>query len=90
MPKVTLIPGSEWKEELTKCIKGKAAYYGMSLGEVADIAGINPRTMSNRYNQPEWFTLEQVIRLCKQLKIEVVINEQGVQCRMRMKGDVAV
>ena len=88
MPKVVLIKGNEWKEELVKCIKGKAGYYGLDLTDLASVAGINKRTFSNRYHQPEFFTLEQIVKLCKRLKLELVVDENGVRCRMKLDGGV--
>ena len=80
MPKVNLFKNAY--EELTKVIRAKKVYYGVENADLATAAGVSERTMANRYNQPEQFTIEQLFRLCKKLKFEIVINDAGIHCRM--------
>lgn len=82
MPRTTLTSGSEYKKTLPGVIKAKMAYMGMDKDSVASTAGISTRTLTSRYKEPELFTLEQLYRLCKKLKFEIVINDTGVYCRM--------
>ena len=81
MPKVVLMPENKYKQELIGVIKAKQGYFRLSNEDVATAAGVTERTMSNRFHRPELFTVEQLYRLCKKLKFEVVINENGIQCR---------
>ena len=80
MPKVNLFKNAY--EELTKVIRAKKVFYGLENADLATAAGVSERTMANRYKQPEHFTGEQLVRLCKRLKFEVLINETGIHCRM--------
>ena len=80
MPKVNLFQNAY--EELPKVLRAKKAYYGIENADLATVAGVSERTMANRYNQPEQFTVEQLVRLCKKLKFEIVINDTGIHCRM--------
>lgn len=80
MPKMSLYKNAY--EDLPKILKAKKSFLGLENSELATITGVSERTMANRYKQPELFTIEQIYRLCKKLKIEVVINESGIQCRM--------
>lgn len=82
MPRVVLVPGTEYKKELPSIIRAKKGYFGLDEDELAASVGVSERTMHNRYRQPELFTLDQLYKLCKRLKIEIVINESGVHCRM--------
>lgn len=82
MPRTLLTAGNEYKKELPGTIKAKMAYMGIDSGTVASVAGISARTLSNRYKEPDLFTLEQLYRICKKLKFEIVINDTGVHCRM--------
>lgn len=85
MPKVNLFTNKY--ADIGNTIKAKSKYMGVSVEDTAAIAGVSIRTMSNRYNSPEMFTVEQLARLCKRLKIEIVINENGIHCRME-RGEV--
>lgn len=80
MPKVKLFQNAY--EELPRVLRAKKAFYGIENADLATAAGVSERTMANRYKQPEQFTIEQLFRLCKKLKIEVIINENGIHCRM--------
>ena len=80
MPKVNLFTNAY--EELPKVLRAKKVYYGVENADLATTAGVSERTLANRYKQPELFTVEQLFRLCKRLKFEVVINENGIHCRM--------
>ena len=86
MPRVALYSDEKDIRELPSIIKAKQGYFRMSNRDVATAAGVTERTMSNRYHNPEQFTLAQLAKLCKKLKFEVVINEYGVQCRFE-RGD---
>ena len=80
MPKVNLFKNAY--EELTKVIRAKKVFYGIENADLATAAGVSERTMANRYHQPEQFTVEQLFRLCKKLKFEIVINEHGIKCQL--------
>ena len=80
MPKVNLFKNAY--EELTKVIRAKKVFYGIENADLATAAGVSERTMANRYHQPELFTVEQLVRLCKKLKFEIVINEHGIKCQL--------
>ena len=80
MPKVNLFKNAY--EELTKVIRAKKVFYGIENADLATAAGVSERTMANRYHQPELFTVEQLVRLCKRLKFEIVINEHGIKCQL--------
>ena len=80
MPKVNLFKNAY--EELTKVIRAKKVFYGIENADLATAAGVSERTMANRYKQPEHFTVEQLVRLCKKLKFEIVINEHGIKCQL--------
>ena len=85
MPRTVLLPERKYLQELTGVIKAKQGYFGLSNEDVATVAGVTGRTMSNRYHKPEMFTVEQLYRICKRLKFEIVINENGVQCRLEKR-----
>ena len=80
MPKVNLFKNAY--EELPRVLRAKKVFYGIENADLATAAGVSERTMANRYHQPELFTVEQLVRLCKRLKFEVLINETGIHCRM--------
>ena len=80
MPKVNLFKNAY--EELTKVIRAKKVFYGIENADLATAAGVSERTMANRYHQPELFTVEQLVRLCKRLKFVIVINEHGIKCQL--------
>ena len=80
MPKVNLFKNAY--EELTKVIRAKKVFYGIENADLATAAGVSERTMANRYHQPELFTVEQLVRLCKRLKFEIVINVHGIKCQL--------
>ena len=80
MPKVNLFKNAY--EELTKVIRAKKVFYGIENADLATAAGVSERTMANRYKQPEHFTVEKLVRLCKRLKFEIVINEHGIKCQL--------
>lgn len=82
MPKVTLIKENEYKKELAGTIKAKMAYMGVDREEASKVLGVCTKTLTNRYRTPELLTVEQLYKLCKKLKFEVVINDTGVHCRM--------
>jgi len=86
MPRVVLVPGTEYKRELPGIIKAKREYFGLSNEDVAEAVGVTERTMANRNKNPELFTLEQLQRLCKRLKFEIVINDTGIHCRLEGGG----
>ena len=73
-------------EELPRVLRAKKAFYGIENADLATAAGVSERTMANRFHQPELFTVEQLVRLCKRLKFEVLINETGIHCRMEGGG----
>ena len=81
MPKVVLIPEEKGKEELVRIIKSKLSYYGMYQKDLAAELNVVEKTITNRFDRPELFTLQELMRLCKRLKVEVVITEKGVECR---------
>ncbi len=85
MPKVVLVPETKYKQELRGVIKAKQGLFGLNNEELADVAGVTERTMTNRYHRPELFTLEQLQRLCKRLKFEIVINDTGIHCRLEKR-----
>ncbi len=81
MPKVVLIPEDKTKEQMLRCIDSKLAYYGMCKKDLAKAMDVSGKTVTNRYNQPELFTLKELLRICKRLKIEMILTEKGVECR---------
>ena len=82
MPRVSISQEKKSLYELSNVIKAKQGYLRISGKDVATAAGVTERTMSNRYRNPEQFTIAQLYKLCKKLKFEVVINETGIQCRL--------
>ena len=84
MPRVKLYENAY--EDLPKVLRAKKVYYGVENADLATAAGVSERTMANRFHQPELFTVEQLVRLCKRLKFEVLINETGIHCRMEGGG----
>jgi DNA-binding Xre family transcriptional regulator len=83
MPRVAIYSDKKNVRELPNIIKAMQGYYRMTNKDVATAVGVTERTMSSRYHNPEQFTLEQLHRLCKKLKFEIVINENGVKCRLK-------
>lgn len=81
MPKVVLIPEDKTKEQMLRCIDSKLAYYGMCKKDLAEAIGVCSKTITNRYNKPELLTLQEMLRICKHLKIEMVLTEKGIECR---------
>ena len=81
MPKVNLISGNAYKEPMGRLIKSKMALYGLHREDVARVLRCDKRTITNRCSNPGGFTLAELQLICKQLKMEVVITEKGVECR---------
>ncbi len=81
MPKVNMATKSDNREYLVRVIRSKIELYGLKRTDVAKAMLKDERTLSNRYKDPGSFTLDEIIRVCKKLKMEVVINENGVECR---------
>lgn len=69
-------------DNLSRMLKARKAYLGYENSDLAKIAGVSERTIASRYKNPESFTLEQIYRLCKRLRLEVVISTAGIECRM--------
>ncbi len=81
MPRVKLFSEKENKEELVRTIKSKLTYYGRYQQDLAKIMGVSEKTVTNRLQKPEYFTLQELIKICGYMKIEIAITEKGVECR---------
>lgn len=80
MPRVNLTPENSYKVSLVRCIKSKIELYGLNRKDIARVINKDTRTVSNRYNNPGAFTLEELQRMCKKLHMEIRITEKGVEC----------
>ena len=81
MPKVKMATKSDNRDFLIRVIRSKIELYGLNRADVARVMSKDERTLYNRYNDPGGFTLDELLHICKRLKMEVVINSDGVDCR---------
>ncbi len=81
MPRVNMATKNDNRDFLIRVIKSKIELFGIKRADVAKAMLKDERTLSNRYKDPGGFTLDEMIRVCKRLKMEVVINENGIECR---------
>ena len=81
MPKVNLLPGNAYKAQMGRLIKSRMVLYGLHREDVAKVMQCDKRTVTTRCKDPGGFTLAELQLVCKQLKMEVVITENGVECR---------
>ena len=81
MPRVNMATKSDNRDYLIRLIRSRIELYGLKRSDVAKAMSKDERTLSNRFKDPGSFTLDEMIRVCKKLKMEVVINENGIECR---------
>ena len=64
--------GSE-RQRFYDYISGGMARYSIGYEELAAVAGISSRTLYNRMEKPETFTIEELMRIFKKLNISLKI-----------------
>lgn len=73
MPKLKPSPMEEKRGAIRDYISGGMARYSIGYEELAAVAGISSRTLYNRMEKPETFTIEELMRIFKKLNISLKI-----------------
>lgn len=73
MPKLKPSPIEEKRAVIRDYISGGMARYGIGYEELAIIARMSSRTLYNRMEKPETFTLDELIRIFNRLNISMRI-----------------
>lgn len=84
MPKVNMATRSDNKDFLVRVIKAKIDLYGLKRIDVARAMLKDERTLGNRYKNPGNFTLDELLGICKKLKMEIIITADGLDCKQVM------